>query len=346
MQEPTLTDHELVAQMATARAERLRKGWGGWAPRNPNASDLHDCRRYLVMRQIAWQVRDVPPASALEVIENGNVQEPAMIRQLQDEGWEIVEQQGPFQIRQPVPGPGGPMKVIVSGRIDGKLRLGREAMPFDTKDTSSYVEDSLDTEADLQRSLWTRKWWRQLQIYLLGENAERGILLLGHRGHRTPIIVHLDLGAAEELLQRCTWAVATVEELEGQGVTHDTVDEALAARGVPYHEKPEDCRTCPFFQRACFPPQPAPGTAQIRGDLEDLVARYVAAKPKAAEAEKLKKQIQAATQGFDSTVAGRFVIEGDWKSRKVKAAPAREDRWWGFDVRAVEPPTPEEAPAP
>lgn len=334
-----MTDEELVVAFATRRQERLKKEWGSYAPRNPVASDLADCRRYQVMRIFGWKVRSEPDQSGLEAIEHGRDLEPIVISDLMDEGWEVVRLQEPFEIRQPIPRPNGPKKLVVRGKIDGMVNINGEFLPFDAKATSEYVLNSVATEEDLQRSPWTRKWWRQMQIYLLGIGLhERALLVLAHRGQRKVVVVHLDYQAAEELLQLCEWTVALAEELEAEGVDETTINAALLAREIPYHHAYSECVRCPFHERACFPPSPAPGTVQMREDLAEVVTNYVVAKRISTEADRLYREIKQQTEGFETTIAGDFIIDGEVRTRRMKAQPAKPEHvkeYWHFEIRSV-----------
>lgn len=329
------TDGALVEQLQARRIKRLRKGWGSYQPRHPIASDLSDCRRYQVVRIIGWQVREAPDDEGLGTIEQGQVIEPAVISQLQAEGWEIVETQSPFEIRQPIE-QGGPQKTILAGRIDGKIRAGTQLIPFDVKDTSEWTLEGLDSEADLEHSVWTRKWRRQGQAYMLGHNIDRFLLYLSFRGDRKPVFLHLDYDLAEDILQTCAWAVKLTGELLDAGITHETVNDALAERDVPYHDAYSVCRSCPFRDRACFPPQPAEKQSQLRPDLEAAVAQYLLTSPAKSQHEKLRKLIKVETEGIEQTVAGRFVVTGEWKDQRMKAQPAKEahtQTYWSFGIR-------------
>ncbi len=333
-----MDDAALLELFATRRAARLRKGWGSWQPTNPNASDMADCRRYQVMRIIAWKVRRRPDVRGMEVIESGNVTEPAVLRQLEDEGWSVIEQQAPFSIEQPLPG-GGRRRRIVSGKLDAKVRApDGEVLPLEVKDTGEYVLDRVGDEAALLESPWTRKWWRQVQLYLLGEECERGVLFLTFRGRRKPIMVRLNYAAAEELLQLCAWTVGVVDEFVADRASHADVDERLAAMGVPYHHEFDACRRCPFRDLSCFPPEPSTRAAQVRIDLSDLAARFAELRPLSSEYERVRKALKAETEGFQQTVAGQHIIEGEVKTRHYQAKPATPERSsesWQITVRPI-----------
>lgn len=321
-------------QFRSAREHRLAKDWTPYQSANPIASDLHDCERYQTMRLVAWDVKAPPDARGLEVMEDGRELESRMIRQLEDEGHEIVEQQAPFEVLQPLE-PGGPKVRILSGRMDGKIRVGSgrgDLIPVEFKSTSEYTVDAIDDEADLiAHSEWTRKWWRQCQVYMLGGGYEQSLLVLGFRGVRKVIVVNLDYDEAERILKAATHAVLLARLALEEGIGSDKLDGWLnenLLRTPPYHHDRVVCGRCPFFQRACHPPQPAEGARQLRPDLGDEVARLVATRAARDIHERAKKVIKAQTEGYDYTIAGDYVVQGRWRERTVKAQAERKDRWW------------------
>jgi hypothetical protein len=321
-----MNDQELIGEMQRARAERLGEGWGTYKPRNPIASDLHPCLRYMVGRQIAGHLRPKPGPEAMETIENGNVKEGPMIRQLQDEGWKIVQEQNTFEIRQPLY-PGGPKTLILRGSIDGKIGheklLGRELIPFDTKDTGQYVLDQMETENDLREGPWTRKWYAQMQAYLLGEEHERGLIILGHRGRRKYIMVHLDYDFAEAFLQKCVETVKLVADLESAEVGPDRLDHYLAA--VPYWDDTAECNRCWQKNLVCFPPEPGSlERSANRPDLEQDAERYLELQPLQSEYRKLHDRLKKESEGSPTTYAGGCTIKGEVKVRNIKAQAARD----------------------
>ena len=334
-----MNDQELAAEFTKRRAERLQKGWRNFPARNPIASDLHDCRRYMVLRQFAWEIRPAPDVTGLETIENGNVKERPMIEQLREEGWEVVQEQASFEIKQPIKA-GGPSRMILRGKIDGMIVLpDRELLPFDTKDTSPYTLEAIDDAKDLDQSIWTRKWKRQGVAYMLGMNRPRFAFVLGNRGARKLVTLKLDehLEEGERVLALCAWTVGMADELERIGATWETADSELNARGVPYHEDFSICRGCWLKDRACFPPDPASSRAvSIQPELAPLVEDYLRAKPVASSYEKMRKAIKEATEGAPVVIAGEFILEGSVKTRRMKAQPARPEHvqeHWAFEVR-------------
>lgn len=338
-----LLDQKLAAEEFAAKREaRLSRDDASYQSTNPIASDLHDCDRYQTMRLVAWQVRPRPDARGLEVMEDGRLLEAHMIRQLQDEGWEIVEQQAPFEVLQPLE-PGGPKLRILSGRMDGKIRIGPGRgwlIPIEFKSTSEYTVDAIESEDDLKtHSEWTRKWWRQLQIYMLGTGYEQALLVLGFRGKRKVIVVNLDYDEAERILKVATQAVRLFGEARADGIDERTVDAWLAGRSPTrapgYHPDRVVCGRCPFYNRACYPPAPAEGERQLRPDLESLVDVVVATKGPAKDYERARKQLVAQVEGYEYTVAGKHVVRAQKVERKMKEQPAKPayvQTYWKAEV--------------
>lgn len=332
-----MKDEEVSAEFARRREERLKKSWETYPNRNPIASDLSDCRRYMVLRQVAWELRPAPGLEGLQVIEQGRHAEPIMIRQMQDEGWEIVQQQASFELTVERE---GRRVMICRGKIDGRIVVPgtRELLPFDTKDTSDYTLESYDTEHDLYKNEWSRKWLRQAIAYLLGFNLERFLFVLGHRGTRKLVFVHLWEHAelAEKIMSDCEWTVQTFEKMQANGTA--TVEKADGELG-PYHPDYSLCRTCWLRNLACFPPEPARSKiASVQPTLEPIVERYLELKPLASEYEKVRKDIKQKTEGAPVTVAGHYIVDGQVESRSYKAQPAKpawRSEYWSFDVRKV-----------
>ncbi len=334
-----MNDQELLDTFTARREARLGKSWKTFPSRNPIASDLHDCRRYMVLRQFAWEIRPAPEPEALENIENGTIAERPMIDQLRAEGWEVVQEQASFEIKQPIR-PGGESRMILRGKIDGMLVLpNRELLPFDTKDTSQWTLDSISDARDLDQSIWTRKWKRQALAYMLGMNLPRFAFILGNRGARKLVPMRLDdhLEEAERILAVCTWTVGMADDLGRIGATWETADTKLNERSVPYHADFAVCRSCWLKDRACFPPDPAKGLrVAMRPELAPLVERYLETKPLASENEKLRKTLKEETEGSPTVIAGEFILEGEVKTRRMKAQPAKPEyvsEYWSFDVR-------------
>lgn len=334
-----MNDTELRDELERRREARLKSSWQTFPSRNPIASDLSDCRRYMVLRQIAWPMRPVPDLRGLQFIEQGQLAEPLGIEQMRQEGWEIVQQQNTIELT--FTGPDGRVRPSIRGKIDGRIVVQRgDLLPFDYKDTSEWTLEAIETEHDLAtNSEWSRKWLKQGLVYLLATNEERFLFVLGHRGSRRYVFVHLfnHLDLAEKVVSDAEWTVLEVERLEAAGKA--TPDAADAEVQAPYHSDYSICRQCWLRDRACFPPDPGRSKkASVQPTLEPLVHELLEAKPYHSAYEKLRKQIKARTEGAAVTIAGPYVIEGEVKARKMSAQPAKPEHvqeYWTFEIRRV-----------
>jgi hypothetical protein len=310
---------QLVTQLQTGRQARLEKAWSAYPRNNPIASDLHDCDRYAVLAIAGWHLRPAPGFTGLELMENGNVMEAAGIRQLQDEGWKVVEAQTPFEERRKG-------RVILRGRIDGVLVAeDRSRYPFDYKDTSWFRFNQISTVEDLQRDQWTRKWWRQFQAYMLLGNYEMSVLILGHRGGRKYIVVELDYDAAEAILKQCELAAEVAPQLRDVGEL--VYDADLTQRGIDYCADKRTCEACPFYQRVCHPPHEVtlPTDVVVMPQLEDTVRRHQTLADSAAEYRRLDTLLKKEGRGR-TILAGDWLLTGTFTTKHFKAQPAKEAR--------------------
>lgn len=322
---------QLRDEFEQRRRERLLKGWSPYQPRNPIASDLVPCLRYQVGRIIAWELRPIPDAEGLQAMEQGEIMERHVRRQLQDEGWEMIQDQARITIRQPLR-PGGPPRLVLSGRIDGKIKLpSGDYIPTDIKHTNEWTYQATNTAEDLDRSIWTRKWKHQLLTYSLADGDPLSCLYVTSAGKRKPIFLwlydHLEL--AEDLLQLCVRAVQLVDELEAEEVSPDQLDAALTSRDIPYSPEWETCKRCWLKDRVCFPPEAAQLETPVqRPDLEERLARFAELRPLSSEYERLRKDLKELSEGVDTIIAGKWILEGEWKKRG-------KSQFWRFGVRRV-----------
>jgi hypothetical protein len=275
----------------------------------------------MALNLICPEVRPPFRLEGVEHMESGNRQEKAVIRDLEDEGWNIVEQQAPFRLRNKAG------RIILSGRMEGKIVWEwdgkRVLVPFEVKDTSQYMFEALQSEEDLKRSQWTRKWWRQIQGYLVGHGYEWAILFTSHRGKRNPIPIRIDYAEGERILLRCESTVEVSDLLVG--TPHDKIDHELNLIDVPYLQDVSICRTCDFFQRVCFPPvrHALEGEIAVKPHLAEKVAKLVELAPAAKEHASLQRQIEKEAPRGSHIAAGDWLITGRWQEQNTKAVEAK-----------------------
>jgi Holliday junction resolvase-like predicted endonuclease len=352
--EPAPVDAETFAEMLRARrTRRLSRQREPYARRNAIASDLGDCDRAIALAQLAYEVRPAIGPEARERMESGEEQERAVVRQLLDEGWEIVEQQARFEIKSK-----DQKRVILSGKIDLRIALSRrQRVVVEVKDTSDANFRRWHSADDLRLDRWARKWWRQFQAYLLGHGEEWGILLLCHRGQRRPIVIELDYDAAEHELARLERNDEVTRELAGTAL--EDLDGSLSAAGLRYPRDLSACAYCDFRHRVCQPPDPS---SNALADLEiadepvqRLVSRFQQLASTMREAQSLYRRIEKIAPAGKHVHAGEWIVTGATYTVNLKAQPAKpakpaevQQRWRREFVRASElsgPPLAEPADA-
>lgn len=310
---------DLLVEMDRRHVETLDRSWKQYPRRACIASDLPDCDRQMALSMLAWKERPKPDTAGLERMQSGRGMEDVVLADLRAEGWKIVQEQSPFEVRD------RKGRLIISGKSEGKLVIPgddhRALRSIELKDTSQYVFDALLTEDDLRTNMWTVKWWRQMQIYMLDGNEEWMVLIVTHRRRRRNIIVHLDYAEAERILQRCEKAMDAYELM--QQTPADQLDSELTAFGLAYHDDQRSCRACDFFQRVCFPQLRTAQSEDVieKPELEPIVARYVEIEEIGKEKDRLERKLFTdATKGVH-IAAGQFLITGHWEEQNTKPTP-------------------------
>jgi len=209
------------------------------------ASELgHPCLRYLAYTRVAWEHREPPDATLAIIFDDGNLHEEATFRLLKDSGFTITEQQKSFNWPE----------YQISGHIDGKILLGEEAVPVEVKSVSDYSYIAINSQADLfdPKRPWVTKWGGQLQLYLLMDNKDWGLLILKCKSPKgwfpiKVIRVDMDYELGEELLKKAekiNKVVAQWREAESYGESLELLEEYLPDRIEPDEAI---CKWCPFL---------------------------------------------------------------------------------------------------
>ena len=139
-------------------------------------------------------------------------------------GLEFVETQSPFEIKN-VAG-----EVIASGKIDGKILWNGKAVPVEIKSMNENSFNTINSLDDFRKKPLYRKYLRQMQLYLYGNNQEAGMFIISNFRTEKIIIVTLDYGECEYILSR----LERLWEMKKKGVYPDP------------EYRPELCDRCPF----------------------------------------------------------------------------------------------------
>lgn len=275
----------------------------------------HPCERYLVLRRLKWQDMRLHDVKLQLIFEEGNHQEKIVLRDLEDAGVQIIEQQRDHEWRQ----------FQLTAHLDGKAVLSEiEAAPIECKSMSPHIWEQINTLHDLIQSdkPWLKKYPAQIQLYLLLANAERGFLILKNKstGELKEIEVRLDLEYAEGILKKL--------ERVNAHVAAGTVPEA-----IPYDE--DICERCPFFQTTCLV-EVKRTALQISDDpeLASDLTRRAELEPLAKEFDKLDKAVKAKVKGQERAMCGNFLILGKECSRN--GYEVKPTTYWATTIKPIE----------
>lgn len=165
----------------------------------------HDCERCLTYWRTSWDQVAAHEVDLELIFREGRIQEEAVLRSLMDAGIEVLEQQRPLSWRE----------YQVTGHIDGVLRVDGKAVLLEIKSMADQIWRSVAREGPkvydweqvasaFTTKPWLRKYYGQLQVYMLCKECEAAILLCKNKstGAIAQINVTLDYGYAEKLIQR------------------------------------------------------------------------------------------------------------------------------------------------
>lgn len=276
----------------------------------------HPCDRYLVLRRTRWEEAALHDVRLQMLFDEGALQEQAVLRDLAEAGWTVIEQQRDYEWKQ----------FQLTGHIDGKVVLNGtgEAVPIEIKSMSPWIWERITSVQDLHDAAqpWLRKYPAQMQLYLLLSNSPKGYLILKNKatGELKEIEVGLDYDEAEGLLQRLERVNAHVKA--GTEPPPIAYDEHL-------------CGACPFYQRACQP-EVIRTALDWRDDakLAEKLARREALAPAKQEYERLDKEIKAQLRGVERAVCGEWLITGKEVARKAYTVEA--GTFWVTTIQRID----------
>lgn len=188
---------KLVNEIVEKRKQYLQNKIQRYPASNFRASDIPDCNRYMVYSVLDWQKKELHDEGLQAIFERGNIEERQVVQDLMAIGFNFVSQQTPIEIKN------RQGEVICRGSIDGKIIYNKEAIPCEIKSMNMNTFNSLNSLDDFTKRPLHRKYLRQMQLYLFGNNEEAGIFILTNlQGHYKFIVVTLSMEECEWILQR------------------------------------------------------------------------------------------------------------------------------------------------
>jgi len=167
---------------------------------NTRASSIgNECERAIVYERTVNAEDRVAHSPRLQAIfDLGHEDENIVLRWLEMAGIQIIQRGRDYLWREEQ----------ISGHVDATLLMPGwpEAIPAELKSLNPYTGESIHSLDDIKnhRQSWVRRYYSQLQTYLLLAGKERGLFVLFNKstGWITCIDVPLDYEFAESLLQK------------------------------------------------------------------------------------------------------------------------------------------------
>jgi len=277
-------------------------------PVNSNrASELgHPCLRYLVYLRTKWSEKALPSLYQQLIYDEGKNQEKAVIFDLMEAGFEVIEQQRTMYWD----------KFNLVGHIDGKIVVNGKGIPFEVKSLNPYVWETI---SDLKSMLNHKRWWvrkypYQLLIYLLLANEPEGLYILKNKssGELKEIWVRLEdhLELAEEVLKKC-------EEIE-RHIKNGSLPDRI--------NNEEICDTC-SFNHICLPELTRPALQiEENSEILEMLEERELLKEKVNRFNELDEYLKNYFKKADGDrfLVGQFLIMKKKIKRNAYTVPAQE----------------------
>lgn len=299
------TDLSLIENLAKEildkRKSRLLSDIKVWPRTNTYASQVPTCIRqgYYAIKE--WDKAKLHDAELQARFNKGKQEETNLIAELVSLGYEIVEQQVPLDKALTE-------RYRLSGKIDGKIKYAGHRIPFEVKSMHPMSFAKVTTIADIKDDHFMIKYYRQMQVYLLGHNEPAGLFFLTDcLGHWKIIPVELNYDDAETVLQ----TVEAINKHVGQSSLPDR---------IPYD--PDICGFC-SFAHICLPDVINEAIVQWENNpkVANMLDRLGDLKPAHKEYESLYEQVKETFKNVRLAVVGKWTVSGKVSKRKCYEIP-------------------------
>jgi len=274
--------NNLIGEMIEKRKATLLKKIVRYPKSHFIASDIHECDRYMVHSVLDWKDRIMHDEGLQAIFDAGNREEASVKARIAADGWDLIEQQTPFEIQS------RDKKIMCRGKIDGKIVYKGRAIPCEIKSMDGNIFRGITSLDDFCKKPHLRKYLRQMQLYLFGNNSEAGLFILSNFRQEKYIPVVLDYGECERILQKIERNWKMVEKKE-------------------YPDRTDDCSLCQRcpFNHICLPSIKNEGTKIINNEeLEKELDRREELSELSAEYDSIDKHIKEAFRGVPDALIG------------------------------------------
>lgn len=296
--DPVATVNELAADIEKKRNFQLEQGSKRTIPTRFFASNITECCRQMVYSILDWDKKELPDKGLLSLFESGKKEESNIIKMLLDLGFEVISQQNPITIKDQEG-----KETICSGRIDGKIVYKGLKIPFEIKSMNDYSFQQLNSIEDFEKSPLHRKYIKQLQLYMYGNEIEVGMFIISNFRQIKLFPVYLDYGLCEQILQQLEKA-------------WDFVKRKQYPEPITYN--PKICDWCPWEFLCTKTTVNKPAEFIDNKELEAMMERRFELEPAAKEYDELDKQIKAPFKKngvLNAIIGTKFEIVGRKQAR-------------------------------
>lgn len=299
---------DIVQAVIEAKTKKIKM----WPVNANRAGELgHPCDRYLVYLRTRGMERPLHDVGLQFIFDDGNVHEASVLRDLQDAGIKIIEQQRAFEWK----------KYQITGRIDGKIQDNGNIIPIEIKSFNDWNWKAINSVEDMFKSkaVYMKKYPAQLTLYLIMDEKEEGLFILKNKvnGLLKQIPIKLDFSYAETLIQKAERINVHIQA----GTLSDR---------IPYTDN--ICGVCPF-SHICLPDVTHEATLIDDPELEIKLDRRAELKEAKDEFENLDKEIKEFLKEKPQVVIGSWQITGKWIDKKGFTIP--NSRYWQIQIKKL-----------
>ena len=283
-------------------------------PNNRASEAGHPCVRFLVLSRLQPELKTLHDVGLQRIFDEGNLHEKAVLREMEDAGFKIVEQQRPFSWT----------KFHLSGHIDAKIETNATTKPLLTPleikscspNAFRHIKDLEPMEMVKSRLSWVRKYPAQILCYMLMDGKEEGIIIFKNKttGEKCQKNFNLKLDSEYEYTE------SILKKLE-------KVNEYVDKNELPLVEMCEDCRDCGFQKTSCFPGHDyGPGFAFLSdAELEKRLKEREKLKPLFRKYNELDKLLKGHFKaiGKNAIVGDSFKVEIKHHSNRTEVVIER-----------------------
>lgn len=257
-----------------------------------------DCERRLVYERVNWREKARHDVGLEYIFEVGRLLEKPVMDMMHAAGFEIIRQQEPFEYKS-----NG--EILLTGHIDGIL-VDRNGVEYvaEVKSMHPNIWDGVNSEEELNKKPWTRKYIPQLHVYMLGLEIPRAVWILINKssGRIKQVNTELDYSICEDVLSKC-------KRINGH-VNGGTLPERLE----PTPENADICEKC-LFKALCAP---AINYGEMKLIIDDDLAAQIDEMQGLEEGAKRYNAIKdALKKKFEATGTANATV-GKWWFRKKR----------------------------